>query len=245
MTDAGSFAVYDPTAIPERIPPTGPRKLEEWLAKQVEVANLLLFDPHADGDYWLQLFVEEEMPKRLAGRAKHRMSGHLRVPGGRVFAVGAEDLAGHSGHGPNAVPKMGGQAMLAPGTYRVDAFTADWHGREINAEIRKQTNPKTLKSHQRKEALMVVVFYATVFGSIGFFVKLAKYGSAYWHWWLAVLVLLWCFVLLLFQWYRRSEIQRIRERVESEFPCVILHFRKPEPQAGGDALKGFKLDLDE
>ncbi len=244
-TDAGSFAVFDPGAIPERIPPMSPRNLEARLVKEVKAANLLLFDPHSDGDYWLQLFVEEEVPERLAKRAKHRMSGQLQVPSGRIFAVGTEYLAARRGRDPNAAPKMGDQARLAPGTYRVEAFTIDWHGREINAEIKKRTDPRALTKHHRREFFMAATFYATIIGSIAFIVKLANYGSASWNWWLAVLLPLWGLVFFLFRWYGHSEIKRVLERVESEFPFVVLHFSKARPEAGGDAVNGFKMDLDE
>jgi hypothetical protein len=241
FTNVGSLCVYDPSSISEPLLPTTWKKLQAKLDELINQGQLLFFDFNADGDYWLHLSVDEDLPERFRSRAQPRASGFLKVPAGRLIAVGTEELSRPSTKGE---PKMGDEAAFAPGIYQVQAFTVDWQGREIEAELKKRANPEVLKKHKRRERSMILLFYGSVIGTVAFLVKLAMFGAANWTYWLAVLLLFWGLVVFSFRWYARSEIKQLQDQVDSEFPSIILQFKKVEPTELSEPIKGFRLDLD-
>ena len=156
----------------------------------VDSGKLLIFDPHADGDYWVNLFVEEEFPERFLKRERGRATGYVQIPSGRLFVVGAEDLAIRRNPGTNANPKMGGEASVLPGCYSVQAFAMNWSHRVIQAEFKRLVGKEDFKKEQRAQVMVAVLFFSTLACCVAFFAKVVNYGFANFGSWLAVLLAL-------------------------------------------------------
>ena len=116
-TDAGTHVLYDPRAMAHRI--SAPH--HKWFDKIDEDAanaNAIVYSSGGDGGAELTIYVDEDPPAELVLRPHRKVTGHLKVPTGRLVASGIEYLDEES---LAKVPPE--SAMdLAVGGYDVEAY---------------------------------------------------------------------------------------------------------------------------
>ena len=240
-TDGGSHALYDPAATAHLPSADDPKLLDHILGDAPDTGLILINNTAGDGGAFYHVYVDQDMPERLAMRASHVTKDLLlRVPSGRLLATGIEYLNDASMEaGPYEVghPYMVSRADISPGNYLVDVYEIDWNW---DTEIRSILKEKcgiwvTVDGPVMRFGCM---------GAVGALVLLAintiwaiQGQSAllvWWTWALGAVLLL--FPLIAFRAIPET-YWKTKSRIAAQYPENVLHFRRvPE----GDDLSQYR-----
>lgn len=230
-SDMAEFCVFDVAALPEDIDQSKGAERRKRLDELEHDGRLCRVRTGADGSYLLHVFIEQELPKRIAERCgEPHTTATIRTQRGEMQVRGTEDVGTFV-----ANPERFG-FKLGLGTYQMRIWEVSWE-ESVIAEAQKERVVSAMGSHAWKKrsrrgpwhAAIVIALLLSGFFCLG--ATLLGSGRAHFGWsGLAALWIGWIAAIQIIpRLLSRSDDQGaavIEREVEMEFPRFIIQFRR-------------------
>jgi hypothetical protein len=177
-TDIAEIWIFDPNLIGHLI---GSQNIGSTIDKEAGDTGFIVFQPGGDGSADYRFYIDEEVKEHMPDNAfiDSVGEGYLRVPSGRLFITGAEDVIHADANKityENLKPKMGGEIEVSNGIYRVKGWQVDWEAHfvdTIDKAVREQY-PNESKFYSVLEKLAKLVLGLSIFGILVMGIALVK-----------------------------------------------------------------------
>lgn len=204
-TDVAEVALFDVDALPARLP-----DLEGLAALEPAV---ICFPTGADGGYLLHAYVDEDIPAEVMRFCDREdpITGPLHISRGHIGFGGIESL--FAGFEPNRNIRADG--TIAPGRYEVTAYRTEYPDEMVEEAVRAQLG----KGDAGISRLPGYLIPAGILGAI------VTGVAASWAYGLAVLIVAFAAVALVF---RNQAFRRVAERraaIEMAYPSIVVEMR--------------------
>ncbi len=182
-TDAASVLLFDPASLPDEV--DGCEHPGDLFPKLEKQGRLVWISTDGDGGYLLHVYVDEAPPDGLVGLLKDPIRIEaFSVASGKLYFTGAEYGFHRDDSKLRKYSQMGSCCEIAPGSYGLELFRAEFPRDAIGASFRKRaTGAEAFLIGLFNYALVGAVFAVVISGFFGLVSAVSSVKDA-WRWWL-------------------------------------------------------------
>jgi hypothetical protein len=243
-TDVAFFAIFDPGAVIGHIK-------SDWgeVDHLADDARAAFYSFSSDGSQQFRIFVNEPLDPRLVPRAVDKVMGHLRVPTGSVWIIGAEYMPNEqvkSADEYKPAQYMGGFVDLPAGNYRIEAGDLLWREEEPEAMLRSRASDADFRFESAVGCTTGALLFGNVLGLpalfIGLWTQIGFWAAMQGLGWLVLAdVLLAVPLALLWKSKRMGRAIEAREAIREQTPGAYVVLTRCEDEAEMAGARGVRF----
>jgi len=233
-TDVATVCFFDPTALPVDFDQKIQKHHSENFKGQFDAGNIWCQDTGADGAYLFHFYVDSEIPAKLKRYLREpKESAQFHVPGGEIWALGAE-YAAKSRVELERKAHMGGRFELPAGVYSLTAWRTEWPQEDF---VEEETDRRAGKDPHAKTKQRIGCWIVPS-GFLSFCLLLASIVHTFLRNKRALLFWTLTFLLAGIAWFflwwhnRLAKLEDpARLEVAKEYPSIVVQLRRLKPEA--------------